>query len=97
MFHDRARIVVRSGRGGDGALGFRREKYVPKGGPDGGDGGRGGDVIFAADAALRDLSSLRGRAELAAGRGGDGGGSRKHGADGRSAELALPVGTQVLV
>jgi GTP-binding protein len=95
VFHDRARIVVRSGRGGDGALGFRREKYVPKGGPDGGDGGRGGDVILVADAALRDLSSLRGRTELAAERGGDGGGGRRHGADGRSVELALPVGTQV--
>ena len=56
MFHDRARIVVRSGRGGDGALSFRREKYVPKGGPDGGDGGRGGDVTRVADPSLRDLS-----------------------------------------
>ena len=61
MFHDRVSIIVRSGRGGDGALGFRREKYVPKGGPDGGDGGRGGDVALVADASLRDLSSLRGR------------------------------------
>jgi len=58
MFHDRARIRVAAGRGGDGGLSFRREKYVPKGGPDGGDGGRGGDVVIVADAALRDLSSL---------------------------------------
>ena len=95
MFHDRVRIVVRSGRGGDGALSFRREKYVPKGGPDGGDGGRGGDVALLADASLRDLSSLRGRRVFAAGRGGNGRGTRKHGADGEQVELAVPVGTQV--
>jgi GTPase len=95
VFHDRIRIVVRSGRGGDGALGFRREKYVPKGGPDGGDGGRGGDVALVADPSLRDLSSLRGRAVFAAGRGGNGRGARRHGADGKSVELAVPLGTQV--
>jgi GTP-binding protein len=95
VFHDRIRIVVRSGRGGDGALGFRREKYVPKGGPDGGDGGRGGDVALVADSSLRDLSSLRGRAVFAAGRGGNGRGARRHGADGKSVELAVPLGTQV--
>ena len=95
MFHDRARIVVRSGRGGDGALSFRREKYVPRGGPDGGDGGRGGDVTLVADPSLRDLSSLRGRRLFAAARGGNGGGSRKHGADGTPVDLAVPVGTQV--
>ena len=96
MFHDRVRILVRSGRGGDGALGFRREKFVPRGGPDGGDGGRGGDVALVADASLRDLSSLRGRRAFAAARGGNGRGSRKHGADGESIEVAVPVGTQVL-
>jgi GTP-binding protein len=96
MFHDRARIRVAAGRGGDGALGFRREKYVPKGGPDGGDGGRGGDVVIVAAAALRDLSSIRGRKSFAAGRGGNGGRSRKHGADGGDVELSVPVGTQVL-
>ena len=95
MFHDRARIVARSGRGGDGALSFRREKYVPRGGPDGGDGGRGGDVTLVADPSLRDLSSLRGRRVFAAARGGNGGGSRKHGADGTPVDLAVPVGTQV--
>jgi GTP-binding protein len=95
VFHDRIRIVVRSGRGGDGALGFRREKYVPKGGPDGGDGGRGGDVTLVADPSLRDLSSLRGRRVFAAGRGGHGRGGRRHGADGDSVELPVPVGTQV--
>jgi GTP-binding protein len=96
MFHDRARIHVRAGRGGDGGLSFRREKYVPKGGPDGGDGGRGGDVVLVADPSLRDLSALRTRKRLAAERGGNGRGSRKHGADGESVVLAVPVGTQVL-
>jgi GTPase len=95
-FHDHAQIHVEAGRGGDGALSFRREKYVPKGGPDGGDGGRGGDVVVVADPALRDLSSLRRVRKLAAGRGGHGRGSRKHGADGRTIELRVPVGTQVL-
>jgi GTP-binding protein len=95
VFHDRVRIVVSSGRGGEGALSFRREKYVPKGGPDGGDGGRGGDVALVGDPALRDLSSLRGRRVFAAGRGGNGRGARKHGADGHAVELAVPVGTQV--
>jgi GTPase len=95
VFHDRVRIVVRSGRGGDGAIGFRREKYVPRGGPDGGDGGRGGDVTLVADPSLRDLSSLRGRRVFTAGRGGHGSGSRKHGADGEPVELAVPVGTHV--
>jgi GTP-binding protein len=95
VFNDRARIVVRSGRGGDGALSFRREKYVPKGGPDGGDGGRGGDVVLVADPALRDLSSLRGRPVFAATRGGNGGGGRRHGADGDEAVFRVPVGTQV--
>jgi len=95
VFHDRVRIVVRSGRGGDGALSFRREKYVPKGGPDGGDGGRGGDVTLVAGPSLRDLSSLRGRRVFAAGRGGNGRGARKHGADGEPVALAVPVGTQV--
>jgi GTP-binding protein len=95
MFHDRARIRVRAGRGGDGCLSFRREKYVPKGGPDGGDGGAGGDVVLVADGRLRDLSSLRGKTSFAAGRGGAGSGSRKHGADGEDAVAHVPVGTQV--
>ena len=95
MFTDRARIHVQAGRGGHGALSFRREKYVPKGGPDGGDGGRGGDVVLAADPDLRDLSSFRSRRRFAAGRGGGGGGTGKHGADGETIELRVPVGTQV--
>jgi GTP-binding protein len=95
MFHDRARIRVRGGRGGDGALSFRREKYVPKGGPDGGDGGDGGDVVLRADPDLRDLASFRGRSEYAAARGRHGQGSNRHGARGADVELQVPVGTQV--
>ncbi len=95
MFSDRAGIRVQAGKGGDGGLSFRREKYVPKGGPDGGDGGRGGDVILRADPSLRDLSSVQRRKWIRAGRGGNGRGARKHGADGEDVELRVPVGTQV--
>jgi GTPase len=96
MFHDRAHIHAEAGRGGDGGLSFRREKYVPKGGPDGGDGGRGGDVVLAVDASLRDLSAFRRIKRVKAGKGGNGRGSKKHGADGEDAELRVPVGTQVV-
>jgi GTP-binding protein len=95
MFHDRARITVQAGRGGDGGLTFRREKFVPKGGPDGGDGGRGGDVVLFADPDLRDLASLGSKRVFEAGRGAPGRGSGKHGADGADVELHVPVGTQV--
>ena len=95
MFSDRARIHVQAGKGGDGGLSFRREKFVPKGGPDGGDGGRGGDVVLIADPSLRDLSSLRRRRLIKAERGENGRGARKHGADGDDADLRVPVGTQV--
>src|ERR671919_1775436 len=96
MFHDRARIRVEAGRGGDGGLSFRREKHVPRGGPDGGDGGRGGDVVVRADLALRDLSSLQRVKTLRGGRGGPGRGNRRHGADGDTVEIRVPVGTQIL-
>jgi GTP-binding protein len=95
MFHDKARIWVQGGRGGDGSIHFRREKFVPKGGPDGGDGGPGGDVILIADPRRRDLSGFRPNQKLRAGRGGGGGGRLSHGADGEDAELRVPVGTQV--
>jgi GTP-binding protein len=95
MFHDRARIHVQAGRGGDGALSFRREKFVPKGGPDGGDGGDGGDVVLVADPDLRDLSAFATRRWLKGGRGGHGGGGRRHGARGDDAAVRVPVGTQV--
>jgi GTP-binding protein len=96
MFSDRARIHVQAGKGGDGGLSFRREKFVPKGGPDGGDGGNGGDVVLIADPSLRDLSSLQRRRSIKAERGGNGRGARKHGGDGADVELHVPVGTQVL-
>lgn len=96
MFSDRAKIHLKAGKGGDGGLSFRREKFVPKGGPDGGDGGRGGHIAFVADPSLRDLSSLQRRRHIEAGRGENGRGARKHGADGDDAEVRVPVGTQVL-
>jgi GTPase len=97
MFSDRATIHVQAGKGGDGGLSFRREKYVPKGGPDGGDGGDGGDVVLVADPSLRDLSALQRRRWVKGGRGANGRGARKHGANGANAELRVPVGTQVFV
>jgi GTP-binding protein len=96
VFHDRAEINVQAGRGGDGSLHFRREKHVPKGGPDGGDGGPGGDVVLVADPDLRDLSAFRVKRRYKAGSGGPGRGALKHGATGESVELRVPVGTQVL-
>src|SRR3954463_7414899 len=95
MFHDRARIQVQAGRGGDGSLHFRREKHVPKGGPDGGDGGPGGDVVLVADPDLRDLSGFRRRRSFEAGDGEPGRSALKHGATGETIELRVPVGTQV--
>jgi len=96
VFTDRARIEVQAGRGGDGGLSFRREKYVPKGGPDGGDGGRGGDVVLVADPERRDLSAFRSPRVYRARSGGPGRGSGKHGADGEDIVLRVPAGTQVL-
>ena len=96
MFHDRARIHVQAGRGGDGGLSFRREKHVPKGGPDGGDGGAGGSVILVADPDLRDLSAFRPGQRIRAARGRPGRGATKHGAAGADVELRVPVGTEIL-
>jgi GTP-binding protein len=95
VFNDRAAIHVVAGRGGDGGLSFRREKFVPKGGPDGGDGGKGGDVVLFADPDRRDLSDFQRRRWVEAGRGGNGTGALKHGANGADVELGVPVGTQV--
>ncbi|MGH2977957.1 MAG: GTPase ObgE [Gaiellaceae bacterium] len=95
MFHDRAKLTVAAGRGGDGSIHFRREKYVPRGGPDGGDGGDGGDVVLVADAGRRDLSGFRPNQRLRAGRGGIGGGRLSNGARGEDALLRVPIGTQV--
>jgi GTP-binding protein len=96
VFHDRARLYVVAGKGGDGSMHLRREKFVPKGGPDGGDGGDGGDVVLVADPRRRDLSGFRPNQKLRAGRGGNGGGSLANGARGEDAVLHVPVGTQVL-
>ena len=96
MFTDRARIHVQAGRGGDGSLSFRRERHVPKGGPDGGDGGPGGDVVLVSDPDLRDLSEFQRRQWFRGGKGGAGGGSGRHGAAGSDEVLRVPVGTQVL-
>jgi len=95
MFHDRARLTVAAGRGGDGSIHFRREKYVPRGGPDGGDGGDGGNVVLVADPRRRDLSGFRPNQKVRAGNGGIGGGRLSNGARGDDAVLNLPVGTQV--
>ncbi len=95
--HDRARIHVQAGAGGDGCLSFRREAHVPKGGPDGGDGARGGDVLLVCDDSLRDLASFRRRLHYKAGRGGHGEGSLRHGADGVTLELRVPPGTEAVV
>jgi GTP-binding protein len=96
VFHDRARLLVQAGRGGDGAIHFRREKFVPKGGPDGGDGGAGGDVVIVADPRRRDLSGFRPNQKIRAKRGGAGTGRLSSGVRGEDAVLHVPVGTQVL-
>jgi GTP-binding protein len=93
MFIDYVEIEVASGRGGDGCVSFRREKYVPKGGPDGGDGGRGGDVIIEADENLNTLLDYRYKPSYTAEDGQPGAGALKSGRDGRPIILRVPVGT----
>ena len=95
MFGDSARIWVEGGRGGDGVVSFRREAHVPRGGPDGGDGGRGGDVVLVCDPSRRDLGSLRIAQHLKAGKGGHGRGKQQHGARGEDREVLVPPGTSV--
>ena len=95
MFADRAKIVIRSGKGGDGHVSFRRELYVPNGGPDGGDGGRGGDVIFEVDKGLNALTDYRHKRKYAAENGQEGGKKRCHGADGKDIVLKVPEGTVI--
>ena len=95
MFHDRARIHVRGGAGGNGVVSFRREAHVPKGGPDGGDGGRGGDVVLVVDPSLRDLSGFRRGAHFKAKRGGHGQGANRHGATPDALEVRVPAGTVI--
>src|SRR3954467_11129308 len=95
MLYDKARIFVQAGGGGDGAMSFRREAHVPHGGPDGGNGGRGGDVVLVCDASLRDLQSFKRRAHYKARRGGHGQGALRHGATGEALEVGVPPGTVV--
>jgi GTPase len=95
MFADRARIFVQGGAGGNGVVSFRREAHVPKGGPDGGDGGRGGDVALVVDPSLRDLSAFRRGSHFKAARGGHGQGANKHGATPERHEVRVPPGTVV--
>jgi GTP-binding protein len=96
VLSDHARIHLLAGAGGGGSLSFRREAHVPRGGPDGGDGGRGGDVVLVCDDSLRDLQAFRRRAQFKAQRGGNGQGSLRHGADGETLEVRLPPGTEAV-
>jgi GTP-binding protein len=95
MLFDRARIHVEGGRGGNGVVSFRREAHVPRGGPDGGDGGRGGDVVLVTDAQRRDLASLGRSRHFRAGRGQHGRGKRQHGERGQDRVIPVPPGTVV--
>jgi GTP-binding protein len=96
MLYDRARIFVAAGAGGDGCLSFRREAHVPRGGPDGGDGGHGGAVVVQCDPALRDLQAFRRRQHFRAQRGGHGSGALRHGRNAAELVVHVPPGTQVL-
>ena len=95
MLFDRAKIYVEGGRGGNGVVSFRHEAHVPRGGPDGGDGGRGGDVVLVCDVQLRDLSSLGRSRHFRAGRGEHGKGKRQHGERGDDRVIRVPPGTVV--
>jgi GTPase len=95
MLFDRAKVYVEGGRGGNGVVSFRREAHVPRGGPDGGDGGRGGDVVLVSDPQRRDLSSLGRSRHLRAGRGEHGKGKRRHGERGEDRVIPVPQGTVV--
>jgi GTP-binding protein len=96
MFRDECEIEVRAGKGGDGTVSFRREKHAPKGGPDGGDGGKGGSVILRASTDVHSLLEIGRRPRYSATHGQPGGPSNRTGRDGEDLEIAVPVGTQVL-
>ncbi len=96
MFVDRAKIYIRSGKGGDGAVSFRREPFVPEGGPDGGDGGKGGDVIFQADENLRTLMDFRYKRKYEAENGQNGMKKKRFGKNGKDLVIKVPVGTMVI-
>lgn len=93
MFYDQARIFIKSGNGGDGMISFRREKYVPLGGPDGGDGGQGGDIIFKVNPSLNSLAHFHKQVHFAAEDGKHGGRKQQTGASGRDMVLPVPAGT----
>ncbi len=95
MFADRARIIIKSGKGGDGHVSFRREKYVPNGGPDGGDGGKGGSIIFEVDEGLNTLTDFRHKRKYAAENGEPGGKRNCHGKDGADLVVKVPPGTVI--
>lgn len=92
-FVDQAKIYIKSGNGGDGCVSFRREKYVPNGGPDGGDGGRGGDLIFRVEPGINTLYDFRHKKHFKAGNGEPGKGKRMHGKDGDDLIINVPLGT----
>ena len=95
MFADRAKIIIKSGKGGDGHVSFRREKYVPNGGPDGGDGGKGGDVIFQVDEGLNTLTDFRHKRKYAAQNGEEGKKRNCHGKNGADIIVKVPAGTVI--
>ncbi len=92
--YDKAKIWVEGGAGGNGCVSFRREAHVPRGGPDGGDGGHGGDVVLVCDSSKRDLAALKGSKHFRGGRGKHGEGSNRHGGRGEDREILVPAGTQ---
>src|SRR5512143_926240 len=94
-FLDEARIEIKAGDGGDGVVSFRREKFIPLGGPDGGHGGRGGDVVFVADRSLNMLNAFRRKRHFKAENGGAGAGRNMHGRDGETLRLRVPCGTVI--
>jgi GTP-binding protein len=93
MFIDKAKVFVKSGKGGDGAISFRREKYVPLGGPDGGDGGKGGSIIFQVETGITTLLDFKYKKKFIAETGENGGGSKCYGKDGEDLYIKVPMGT----
>src|SRR6056297_3363306 len=96
MFIDKAKIKIISGKGGNGSVSFRREPYVPEGGPDGGDGGKGGDVLFVADRNLRTLMDFRYKSKYVAENGQDGMKKKRYGKQGENLEIKVPIGTMII-
>ena len=97
MFADIAKVFIKSGKGGNGHVSFRRELYVPAGGPDGGDGGKGGDIIVEVDKGLNTLEDFRNRQKYIATPGEEGGGKRMHGKNGKDLVIRVPEGTIIRV